>query len=91
MESNEGNGTGGVRSIYGLMPGPVRRAIILIIGLIFLLVGAVLLVLPGPGLLVMGIGVAILSLEFAWARRLRERALGWARAARGRVRQPTPE
>jgi uncharacterized protein (TIGR02611 family) len=91
MDSNAANGSGGMRSIYRLMPGAVRRVLILVVGLVLLLVGAVLLVLPGPGLLVIGIGIAVLSLEFAWARRLRERAVGWVRAARSRLGQPTPE
>ena len=32
------------------------------------LVGICMLVLPGPGILVIPAGLAILSLEFAWAR-----------------------
>ena len=32
------------------------------------LVGVVMLVTPGPGLVVIPVGLAILSVEFAWAR-----------------------
>jgi uncharacterized protein (TIGR02611 family) len=46
----------------------VRRITIAIIGSTLLLIGVVLLVLPGPGLLVLALGLALLSVEFAWAR-----------------------
>jgi hypothetical protein len=50
----------------------IRRAGIVVGGFALLLAGGALLVLPGPGLpLVVG-GLALLSLEFHWARRLRE-------------------
>jgi hypothetical protein len=39
-----------------------------------------MLVLPGPGLLLMGMAIAVLALEFDWARRLADAA---ARTARG--------
>jgi tellurite resistance protein TerC len=46
-----------------------RRAAIFLLGSAVLLLGALLLVLPGPGIpLVIG-GLAILAIEFAWARR----------------------
>ena len=45
-------------------------------GLILLLVGIVLSLplVPGPGLLLVVIGLGLLSHEFEWARRLRDRA-----------------
>lgn len=46
----------------------VRRITIAIIGTTLLAVGVLLLVLPGPGLVVLALGLALLSLEFAWAR-----------------------
>lgn len=46
-----------------------RRTVIAVIGLTVLLIGAIMLVAPGPGLVVIPIGLAILGLEFAWARR----------------------
>jgi tellurite resistance protein TerC len=46
-----------------------RRVAIFLLGSTVLLLGVLLLVLPGPGLpLVIG-GLAILAIEFAWARR----------------------
>ena len=37
------------------------------------LFGIALIVLPGPALLIVPLGLAILGLEFAWARRLLRR------------------
>lgn len=50
-----------------------RRLIVLVIGTTVLLLGLIMLVTPGPGLIVIPIGLGILSLEFAWARRLLRR------------------
>jgi uncharacterized protein (TIGR02611 family) len=47
-----------------------RRLIVLVVGTTVLLFGVVLLVTPGPAFVVIPIGLAILSIEFAWARRL---------------------
>jgi uncharacterized protein (TIGR02611 family) len=46
-----------------------KRIAISIVGGSVLLMGLAMLVLPGPGLLVIPLGLAILGLEFAWARR----------------------
>jgi tellurite resistance protein TerC len=53
----------------------VKRVIILVVGLTVVLMGVALLVLPGPGVLVLAGGLAILGIEFRWARR-------WLRAVR---------
>jgi len=45
-----------------------RRAVILLIGSSILLVGVAMLVLPGPAFLIIPAGLAILAIEFAWAR-----------------------
>lgn len=44
-------------------------------GFIVLLAGLVMVVLPGPALVVIPIGLAMLSLQFAWAERLLETVL----------------
>lgn len=41
---------------------------VLVVGVSVILIGIALLVLPGPAFIVIPIGLAILSLEFAWAR-----------------------
>ena len=46
-----------------------RRIVIGIVGGTVLAIGLVLIVLPGPATLVIPLGLAILGLEFAWARR----------------------
>ena len=45
-----------------------RRCAIGMVGGTVVLVGICMLVLPGPGIVVIPVGLAILSLEFAWAR-----------------------
>jgi hypothetical protein len=50
-----------------------RRLVILVVGSTVILLGLIMLVTPGPGLVVIPIGLGILSLEFAWARRLLQR------------------
>jgi len=45
-----------------------RRITVAVVGSTVLAVGVALIVLPGPAIIVIPIGLAILSLEFAWAR-----------------------
>lgn len=45
-----------------------RRIAVFVVGSTVLVIGIALIVLPGPALLVIPIGLAILSIEFAWAR-----------------------
>ena len=45
-----------------------RRIAILAVGSTIVALGVVMLVAPGPGFIVIPIGLAILSIEFAWAR-----------------------
>ncbi|MDO8746387.1 MAG: PGPGW domain-containing protein, partial [Thermodesulfovibrionales bacterium] len=47
-----------------------KRLIIAIIGFTVLLIGLAMIVLPGPAFIVIPVGLGILALEFAWARRL---------------------
>ncbi len=53
-----------------------RRLVVAVVGVTVLLIGVVMLVTPGPAIVVIPVGLAILSLEFTWARlwlkRLRE-------------------
>jgi tellurite resistance protein TerC len=46
-----------------------RRVAVAILGGTVLLIGVAMIVLPGPSVVVIPVGLAILSLEFAWARR----------------------
>jgi tellurite resistance protein TerC len=45
-----------------------RRIAIAVIGGTVVLAGVIMLVTPGPGLVVIPLGLAILAVEFAWAR-----------------------
>ena len=51
-----------------------KKLIIGIIGFTVLLTGLAMLVLPGPAFIVIPIGLGILAVEFAWARRLLKKA-----------------
>ena len=46
-----------------------RRIVIGVVGVTVLLIGVIMLVTPGPALVVIPVGLAILSIEFTWARR----------------------
>ena len=57
---------------YGAPKSALRAARTLVVatsGAIVLSLGVVMLVLPGPAFLVIPAGLAILGLEFGWARR----------------------
>ncbi|MDJ0748847.1 MAG: PGPGW domain-containing protein [Woeseiaceae bacterium] len=53
-----------------------RRIVVGVVGATVLLLGIIMIVTPGPALVVIPVGLAILSIEFTWARawlrRLRE-------------------
>ena len=54
----------------------IKRIIVAVVGGTVLVFGVALIVLPGPAFIVIPAGLAILAMEFAWARR-------WLRKARG--------
>lgn len=56
----------------------VKRVIVTVIGLTVLLVGLVLVFVPGPAIIVVPLGLAILSIEYAWAR-------SWLRKIRAKI------
>jgi len=45
-----------------------RRIAIFVIGITVMLVGVIMIVTPGPAFVVVPLGLAILAVEFAWAR-----------------------
>jgi tellurite resistance protein TerC len=59
-----------------------KRIIKVVVGCTLLVVGTALLVLPGPGILVIAFGLALLSAEFVWARRLLDRLKGTVHSVR---------
>jgi tellurite resistance protein TerC len=65
-----------IRRAFHFTYKAARRMVIAIVGTTVLLIGVVMIVTPGPALVMIPVGLAILSIEFAWARawlkRLRE-------------------
>ena len=53
----------------------IKRIVVMVIGATVLAAGLALIVLPGPAFIVIPLGLAILAIEFAWAKR-------WLRSAR---------
>ena len=62
-----------VKQTWTLTYRAARRVAITVIGATVVVLGIAMLVLPGPGLLTIVGGLAILSLEFAFARRWLDR------------------
>ncbi len=59
------------KKIWRGVPSPVRKTIVLVIGLTLIAIGGVLIVLPGPFTLPFVIGgLIVLAAEFAWAESL---------------------
>ena len=60
----------------------MRKIITGVVGSILIALGIVLLFIPGPGLLLILAGLALLSIDFPWARRMMERVKRWASGQR---------
>ncbi len=45
-----------------------RRIVIAVVGATVIVIGIVMIVAPGPAIVVIPMGLAILGIEFAWAR-----------------------
>ena len=52
----------------------LKKLMILVLGGSVLLIGVVMIVTPGPAFIVIPSGLAILAIEFEWARRLLKKA-----------------
>ena len=59
-----------------------RRITVAVVGSTVLAIGVVMIVTPGPALVIIPIGLAILSIEFAWARL-------WLRRVRRKISEAT--
>lgn len=66
----------------------VKRVIIAVVGGTVLLLGVLMIVLPGPAIVVIPAGLAILGIEFAWARRWLQKSKDYL--ARFRPKPVTP-
>jgi uncharacterized protein (TIGR02611 family) len=67
----------------------IVRALYIAVGFTLLLGGIAMLVLPGPAFLVIPVGLAVLSLEFAWAEEMLERALRQGAIAKQKAAETT--
>lgn len=65
------------------------RILYIVVGFTLLGAGVAMLVLPGPAFVVIPVGLALLSLEFAWAERLLHHALVQGEAAKRRAARTT--
>jgi len=66
-----------------------RRLVIAVVGGTLLLVGVAMMVLPGPAVVVIPLGLAVLAVEFTWARRFLERVRKeWDTRTGGGARRP---
>jgi uncharacterized protein (TIGR02611 family) len=70
--------------------GFIYRGAFVVAGVTLLLLGIAMLVTPGPAFVFIPVGLAILSLEFAWAERLLDRALEQADAAKRKAAAASP-
>jgi tellurite resistance protein TerC len=62
----------------------LRRLAVGVIGVTVLTIGVVMIVLPGPATVVIPLGLGILAVEFAWARRMLERLKNGANSVLGK-------
>lgn len=67
-----------IRRIAHLTYKAARRIVIGVVGATILLIGVVMIFTPGPALVLIPLGLAVLSIEFAWARH-------WLRQVRERI------
>ena len=57
-----------IRRAFHVTYTTARRIVVGVVGASVLLLGVIMLVTPGPALIVIPLGLAILALEFVWAR-----------------------
>lgn len=69
--------------------GRLYRMAFVVAGFVLVLGGIAMLVLPGPAFVVIPIGLALLSLEFAWAEKLLDRSLVEADKAKRKAQETT--
>lgn len=65
------------KKLFNRLPHPVRWVLIVTAGFIIVAIGVVMLPLPGPGTLIIFLGLAVLSVEFEWARQVMKEGEQW--------------
>ena len=76
------------RDRHSRRPRPIR-ALYVVAGFTILGAGLLMLITPGPAFVVIPLGLALLSLEFAWAEALLDRALEKSEQAKLRAARST--
>jgi uncharacterized protein (TIGR02611 family) len=76
------------RDRHSRRPRPIR-ALYVVAGFAILVAGVVMLITPGPAFVLIPLGLALLSLEFAWAEALLDRALERSEKAKVRAARST--
>jgi tellurite resistance protein TerC len=62
-----------IKALVDITYRQARRLVVLVVGASVVAVGVALIFLPGPAFIVIPAGLAILGIEFAWARRFLRR------------------
>jgi hypothetical protein len=69
-----------ITAILGdVMPSQVKRYFISLLGFILVAIGVIFIILPGPAILFLPLGLALLSLEYDWAKVWLRRCQRWMR------------
>ncbi len=76
------------RDKHSRRPRPIR-ALYVVAGFTILVAGLIMLITPGPAFVVIPVGLALLSLEFAWAERLLDAAIEKSEQAKQRASRST--
>lgn len=64
-----------IKKLWMLIPKPLRKIVVLVIGFTLIILGLALIILPGPFTMpLVVLGLLVLALEFAWAETLLIRA-----------------
>ena len=79
-----------MRSVLVASARAARRIVVATVGATVLAIGLALIVLPGPAFVVIPVGLGILGLEFAWARRWLRKLKDGATSVLGGAAKPPP-
>ena len=63
-----------IKRVFHITYKVARRIVVAVVGVTVLIIGVVMIVTPGPALVLIPVGLAILGIEFAWARAWLKRA-----------------
>jgi tellurite resistance protein TerC len=74
-----------------IQPPRARRIIVAVVGSTILLLGLIMIVLPGPAFIVMPAGLAILALEFSWAKEWMQHLRNAATNVANKVKPSSPK